>query len=104
MKKPYSNSSRAHNAGSVGNKLWSVVVYLAVVLPFVALGYELARTNWVSALVFASILLAWAMVMFVAWSQKPTSEIAITTSQPFEGPDSPSRRDAQIAGDQQAQH
>ena len=104
MEKSYLDASRADNAGSLGNKIWGVVVCLAIVLPFVALGYELARTNWISALVFASILLAWAMIMAVAWSQKPTSATDIPPAQSIQGSDSSPRRDMPIASDQQARH
>lgn len=56
-----------------GNTIWTVVIVLLLLLPFVSMGYELGRTTIISAIVFAALIVTWFAVMILAWRKRPTS-------------------------------
>jgi uncharacterized iron-regulated membrane protein len=65
-----------------GNNIWAVIGYIALILPFIAVGYEIARVDWPAAAVYAVIMLLFIGVVWSAF-QVPAIQAssADTTSQ-----------------------
>jgi hypothetical protein len=79
------------------NQLWKVLIVLAVLLPIVSMGWEMARHTLMPVIVFALIVIIWAAVMWWGWRQGSSGSAQAAPNAPSMTTQPPA------AGQQQAQ-
>jgi uncharacterized iron-regulated membrane protein len=81
-----------------GNNLWAVIGYIALVLPFIAVGYEIAKVNWPAAVVYAVIML---LFIGVVWSAFQVPAVPVTAADTTSQTPQPQMADPQATSAQQ---